>query len=416
MTAFVHQTLPCGMELAVLPLPRRHVVSFQFRVLAGMTSEPAEMLGLAQLIEETITKGTAKRTGRELADSFDAIGAGRSSGTGRETTTYSGTVLPEHFDRAIELHAEFFRTATFPQDAFEVNVQLAHQELDALEDDAQGLSDKLLDRRAWGPILGRHPLGEKETLDRITREHIESHWRTHYHAGRILIAIAGRVDPRHAADLLQRLFDGFGSSESAGRTTFDREFEPGRTHYHKDLQQQQIGIGWPAVDAAHVDFPIQQVLLGVLSGGMGARLFTEVREKLGLVYWVSAWQDMPRGSGMLFMGASTTPERCEQTYTTLLREVDRLSEDLVQEELDRAVTGVVAGQETKGDTTRSRCSELCNDLFFFGRPVPVEEKIAKIEAVTVNDVRRFLDTYPRDRLCVLTMGPKPLFGNGSEKG
>ena len=416
MTDFVHETLPCGLELAVLPLPERPVVSFQFRVLAGMTSESADKLGLAQLIEETITKGTAKRSGRELSDAFDSIGAGRNSGTGRETTTYTCIVLPEHFDRAIELYAEFFRTATFPQDAFEVNVQLAKQELDALEDDAQGLSEKMLDRHAWGPVLGRHPLGEKKTLDRIAREDIVSHWRSHYQSGRILIAVAGRIDPRHAADLLQQHFEGFGSNDKAGRGTIEPEFRPGRIHCHKELQQQQIGIGWPAADAVHDDFPIQQVVLGVLSGGMGARLFTEIREKQGLVYWVSAWQDTPRGCGMLFLGASTTPERCEQTYTTLLREVDRLSEDLTQDEVDRAVVGIVAGQETKGDTTRSRCSELCNDLFFFGRPVPVEEKIAKIEAVTVNDVRRYLDAYPRDRLCVVTMGPKTLFGNGDGNG
>ena len=270
MTDFVHQTLPCGLELAVLPLPERHVVSFQFRILAGMATESANKLGLAQLIEETITKGTAKRSGRELSDAFDAIGAGRNSGTGRETTTYTCIVLPEHFDRAIELHAEFLRTATFPRDAFEVNVQLAKQELDALQDDAQGLSDKMLDRHAWGPVLGRHPLGEKETLDRMAREDIESHWRSHYQSGRILIAVAGRIDPRHAADLLQRHFEGLGSHDKAGRDKIEPEFRPGRIHFHKELQQQQIGIGWPAVDAVHDDFPIQQVVLGVLSGGMGA--------------------------------------------------------------------------------------------------------------------------------------------------
>jgi predicted Zn-dependent peptidase len=119
---------------------------------------------------------------------------------------------------------------------------------------------------------------------------------------------------------------------------------------------------------------------------------------------------------MVFLGASTTPERCDQTFTALLREVDRLSEDLVQDELDRAVTGIVASQETRGDATRARCAELASDLFFFGRPVPPEEKVAKLQAVTIDDIRRYLAENPRDRLCVLTLGPRPLAGADAKVG
>jgi predicted Zn-dependent peptidase len=113
---------------------------------------------------------------------------------------------------------------------------------------------------------------------------------------------------------------------------------------------------------------------------------------------------------MMFLGASTTPERCDQTYDTLLREVDRLGEDLTQSELERARTGILAGWETRGDTTRSRCAELLGDLFFFGRPVPIEEKIAKIKGVTIQHIQAYLHAQRRDRLCVVTLGPRPLAG------
>ncbi len=106
--------------------------------------------------------------------------------------------------------------------------------------------------------------------------------------------------------------------------------------------------------------------------------------------------------------ASTTAERCDQTYEALLREVDRLGEDLEQDELDRARTGILANRETRGDSTRARCSELASDLFFFDRPIPVEEKIAKIKAVSIEDIKRFLATYSREQKCVFTLGPRPL--------
>ncbi len=411
---FVHESLPCGLEYGVTPLPHRHVVAFQIRVLAGASVEPIEKLGLARLVTETIDKGTEKRTGRELSDAFDAIGAGRRGSTGRESTTFTCTVLPEHFEEAMALHAEFLRTPTFPQDVFEVNLQLASQELLALEDDAHGLADKLLGQKAYGPVLGRHPLGEAETLERITRDDLESHCRSCFHAGRMVIAVAGAVEPDRVADTLGRYFDGFGPAVQDGRSPFLVEFSAGTTHYPKELEQEQIGICWPALDATHDDFSAQQVMLGVLSGGMSGRLFTEIREKQGLVYWVNAWHETPRGSGMIFLGASTTPQRCDQTYATLLREVDRLAEDIEQDELDRAVTGIVAGLETRGDSTRARCGELGSDLFFFGRPRSDEERVARVQAVTVEDVRRYLTTYPRDPRCVVTLGPRALAGEIGE--
>lgn len=413
MNEIVHQQLPSGLEYGVTPLLDRHVVSFQLRILAGMSTEPPQTLGLARLVEETLDKGTEAYTAQGLANAFDAIGAGRQSGTGRETMTFTCTVLPEHFERALELHAELLSRPKFPDDAVAVNVQLAKQELVALDDDAHGLVDKLITRQAYGPVAGRHQLGEHETLERITRTDLENYWRTHFCAGRIIAAVAGGIEPRRVADALMRHFDGFGSSRREGRGALPIEFSPRTTHHDKALEQEHIAICWPGVDATHVEFPVQQVTLGILSGGMSGRLFTEVREKRGLVYWVSAWQETPRGTGMVFLGASTTPERCAKTYTTLLHEVDRLASDITQDELDRAVTGIVANQETRGDTTRSRCAELASDLFFFGRPVPIEEKVAKVQAVTIEDIRRYLTLHPRDRLCVVTLGPRPMVSVGS---
>ncbi len=408
MRNVIHETLGCGMECGIFPLPDRHLVAFQFRVLVGVADEPVEALGLARLVEETLDKGTQTKTAQEIADAFDAIGAGRQSGTGRETMTFTCTVLPEHLTRAVELHAELLRQPTFPAEMVRIGVELTQQELIALEDDAQAVMDKLISREAYGPTLGRHPLGEKATLERIGRNDLESFWRGHFQAGRMITTVAGPVDGKSALGLLEKHFGGFGSASWAGREPHPIRFHAATKHHPKQLEQEHIALCFPGVEATHDDFPVQQVTLGILSGGMSGRLFTEVREKRALVYWVGAWQETPRGAGMIFLGASTTPERCDQTYETLLREVDRLAEDLTEDELERAITGIVAGQETRGDSTTARCGELAGDLFFFGRPVPVEEKLGKVQRVTIGDVRRYLHEHPRDRLCVMTLGPRPL--------
>lgn len=398
----------CGIEFAAEVLPGRPTAALEIRVLAGASHEPADRLGLARLIEETADKGTAHRDRRAVLDAFDAIGAQRSSATGRDTTAFGCLCLPEFLPQVIDLHAEMLRTPAFPEDACRVAIDLAIQELSSLEDDPQGLADKLISRQAYGPLVGRHPLGEKETLERITRADIVSHWQATFAAGRMLVCVAGSVDVDAVVDHLERSFEAFGSPVHAGREPLPIEFSAVRTHYSKELEQEHIGICYPGVPATHDEYPVERVMLGVLAGGMSGRLFTEVREKQGLVYWVGAWHEHPRGVGMIHLGASTTPERCDKTYHTLLREVDRLSEDLTDTEVERAIVSLVARTETRGDITRAHCSELVGDLFHYGRPIPMEEKVAKVQAVTVAAICRYLTEHRRDRLSVLTLGPREL--------
>lgn len=412
MNDVVHSRLACGLEYAVTTLPRRHIAAIQFRVMAGACSDPADRLGLARLVEETLDKETERFTGRALSDAFDAIGASRRSGAGRETSTFTCTVLPEHFERAVELHAELFRRPQFPQSAVDVHINLARQELVALEDDAQAVVDRIISREAYGPIVGRLPLGDAASLERMTRDDLVTFWRRHYRNENMVAVVSGPLEATRVAEVLERHFAGFGGANGQGKTTHPIQFTPGMHHHSKELEQEQIGICWPGVDATHRDFPTQLIMLSILSGGMSARLFTEVREKQGLVYWVSAWQENPRGAGMIFLGASTTPERCDQTYRTLLREVDRLAEDIEQDEHDRAIRSILAQRQTRGESTRAKCTELSDDLFHFGRPIPEEEKIDKIRSVTMDDVRRYLATYRRDRRCVVTLGPRPLGDGG----
>jgi predicted Zn-dependent peptidase len=410
MANVVHRQLRCGIEFAGEVLPDRHAVTAELRMFAGMAYESPEHLGLTHLVVETIDKGTAKRDGRAFSDAFDAMGARHGAWAGREAIGFQAVCLPEFMDGVVDLLAEEIRTPTFPEEAVGVAIDLARQELTSLEDDPRELADKMIVRQSYGERMGRHPLGEPETLDRISRDTIVRQWSETFGAGRMQVAVAGRFDPERVIDRLESAFEGFGVPRVDGRECFPLDFQPVRTHRDKDLEQEHIGICFPGVPLDSPWYPTQRVLLAILSGGMSSRLFTELREKQALVYWVSAWTEYPRGSGMIHLGASTTPERCDKTYTTLLREIDRLSEDLEQGELQRATTGIIARTETRGDITKARCAELANDLFHHGRIIPMEQKMKDVAAVRLEDIREFLAGHPRDRLSVVTLGPRALAG------
>lgn len=405
---YFQKRLSNGIELAIERLPGRQTVAYDIRMLTGMVDEPADRLGLAYLTEQTITKATEKRGGQALLDAFDAIGGQHGSWVGREGMGFRCLCLPEFVPEALRLHAEIIRTPSFPQEPCDVAISLAKQELTALEDDPDEIARRILTRQVFGERLGRHALGRPETIERITRDDIVRFWRENFGAARMQVAMAGNVDPASVADQLERLFAGFGEPKNDGRTPQPIEFQPVSTHQHKELEQEQIYLAWPGVSMTHADYPVERLILGVLSDGMSSRLFVEVREKLGLVYWVGAWHEHPRAGGMIFVGASATPARCDETRAVLLREVDRLAKDLTEDELRRAKTSILAKSETHGEITRTRAGELASDLFYFGRPVPLEEKNRRIAAVTSDDIRRYLAEHPRDRLSTLTLGPKAL--------
>ncbi len=403
-----HLHLENGIELACATLPHRRAVAIEFRLLAGTVDEPADRLGLARVVEETVSKGTARRDARAVSDAFDAIGASHASWTERESIRFSSLALPEYVDASIELHAEFLRTAAFPQNFVDVALELGRQELQSLQDDPQALADRHLGRQAYGPVLGRHPLGEPDALDRITREDVCAFWRSLFGAGRMQVSLAGPIEADRVADCLCRHFDGFGPPQPQGRQPRSVEFRPIRTHVEKDTEQVQIALAFQGLPKGHRHYYVQAVVLAVLTAGMSSRLFTEVREKQGLVYWISAWPEFPRGVGMVFVGASSRLEHCDRAYATILRELDRLSGDITLEELDRARTQIEVDLVIRGDRTQARSRELADDLFHYGELVPTAQKLARIRSVTLEDIREYFHEHHWQPRSVVTLGPREI--------
>ncbi len=405
---FDHRMLDCGAELAVDVLPERQCLALHFRMLTGSADDPPDLTGIGAIVERTLSKGTKSHNGRELADAFDAFGAQWGAACGRQTTLLRIVCLPEFCDEAVDLASEMFCRPTFPDEACDVAVQLAQEELVHLQDDPQELLRIDLQRQTYGPDFGRYAGGEPETLARITPRSVREHWRRGFHVGRLQVVAAGPIDAGALAQRVDRRFAGLGDPRRAGREPAAVLFSPGRHHRNKDLQQQYIGMSLRGAAKDDANFAIEQVALGVLSGGMSGRLFTEVREKQGLVYWVGAWSEQPRGVGFVHLGASTTPERCEKTYATLLRELERLGEDLSEDEVRRARDQLIAHMETEDDLTGARAAGLSDDLFHFGRPVGVQSRIDAIQAVTREAVESYARVMPRDALCVATVGPKAI--------
>ena len=408
-----HRRIAGGIQFAGEVLPSRQVACVEVRVLAGAAADPSGKLGVAGLVAETADKGTARYDMVALADAFDRIGAQRWLGSGIESTSGGVTVLVEHMPRAIELLGEIFLRPRFPADQTAVQVKLARQHLKALEDNPTRKMYQLLSARAWGDVLGRNVTGNEASLDGITRDDLDTFWRRNYQAANLQIVVTGAFVPETLQENIEATFAALGDgSPPAACGPYEPAFAAGRTHVDKDCEQQQVGLAFRALPPDHDDAFVESVVVAILSGGMSARLFTEIREKRGLAYWVRADRDFRRGAGLIRLGAGTRPERAHETLDVLLTEVERLGRDVTEEELARAKTGLIASLSTRGDSTQARAGAVSSSFFYRGRPLSFAEREAGVEAVTVDDVRRYLAAakLSPDELCILTLGPRPPAG------
>lgn len=408
-TTIVSRRLAGDVSLLAEEIPGYHTASLIVRVEGGVYTEPDDLLGAAYILEQALDKGTETHDGRQLADAFDAIGAHHAVYTGRQSWILAVSALPEHLPRSIELLGEIATTPTFPDELVHTAISLTEQELTALEDSPRGLLRRQMASQTLGPLLGRHMLGTRETLAKITPQAIRDLWKQAQGQRALSVTVAGAFDLAAVEDALLGWIERLPKEGFPVPPISDRGFSAARSHISKpDLEQTQIGISFPGVPYDDAEQATEHVLLSVLSGGSSARLFTEVREKLGLVYWVGAWHEQPRGLGLMHIGAATKPERAEQTYETLLREVARLENDLTETELERAKIGLIADSATSGAAVQQRVNDLLIDQFHLGHAVDPEEKRAAIRAVTLDDIRTYLHAHPRDALSIVTVGPRAL--------
>lgn len=407
--ASIHrQSLACGAQLAVETLPARSTAMLYLRVLSGLVDEPVEHAGIHALVEQTINKGTQRRSGRELADAFDARGARFGGMAGRQSAVFTLTCLPEFLDELIPLVAEALSEPAFPQDACKVAVDLAQQELRHLEDSPQQLLRREIQRITLGEVHGRHVGGDAQSLRRLGPADFRAHWQRAYGAQRLQIAVAGPVDSDALAQQLEQQLASLGPDVSPADDRISELPSGARAHLQKDLKQEYIAITLPGCQQTDPRYATEQVFLHVLAGGFSARLFTEVREKRGLVYWVGAWAEHPRGGGVVHVGASTTPERCRETYEVLLAELRRVADDVTEAEVDRARRGLIAHHRTEGDLTRARAASLSEGLFYPLAEIGLEPKIDAIGKVTLDQVRAYAANLPQERANVATVGPVAL--------
>jgi predicted Zn-dependent peptidase len=408
MATYERHVLDNGLRVLTAPLPQAQSVTCMVMLAAGSRYETPETNGIAHFSEHMFFKGTERRpTARQIAGEIDAIGGEFNAFTGKEYTAYYVKCAAEHRDVALDVIVDMLRNSRFDSQEIErekgVIVEEMNMYFDTPRDYIGGVYEELL----YGDQpLGWDIIGRKETVRGATRDTFMSYLDGWYHPSRMVVGVGGRIGD----GLVERVQELLGDlpARDTGAPEPTKPHVNGRVKvFTKQSDQAHLILGVPSYPLSHPDRYALQVLSNVLGGGMSSRLFTEVRERRGLAYYVFGLNHSYTDAGSLYAQAGVDINRIEEAVTTILAELRSIAADAVPaDELRKAKSF------SKGRFVLQLESPQGLILFGLRREVleqetpSLDDVLAGLEAVTAEDVQRVAQELITDeRLRLAVIGP-----------
>lgn len=381
-------------------------VAFTFMHPGGTCREPSHLAGLAGLSLELSQRGAGEFDSREVVERLDFLGVERSSTVSTFHMTMSMAAMASVLEPTLEVAAAMLRSPHFPEEELEEARQSALLELASIEDDPAQKCFKELKQLRFGEIFGRSSLGTEAGLNAISHEDCVSFHRRHCSPQGAVLAVAGNFEWESLIALVERLL---GDWQGPGET------EPGpvvshagSTHILHDSQQTHIALAYNSVPYNHPEYYRGRGIVGILSDGMSSRLFTEVREKRGLVYAVSASSHSLKDCGSVLCYAGTTSARAQETLQVTLETILGVKDGIEADELMRLKSRVRTSLVMEQESSVSRSSQMAYDWIYLGRVPDRQEILREIEQLTCeNLVEHFVKHLPSG-WSMVTIGPDPL--------
>ena len=404
MTSVRVTTLPNGLKVASDTMDQVESVSVGAWIGVGARHEPARVNGVAHMLEHMAFKGTERRSALAIAEEIEAVGGYLNAYTGREQTAYYGKVLAADVPLAIDILADILQHSVFDPQELERERQVILQEIGQAEDTPDDIIFDHFQAAAFpSQALGRPVLGSAEIVGSMKREEIKGYMQSHYGLGTMLISAAGKIEHDALVELVGRHFDALGPSERAKPEP--AAYGGGERRDERDLEQAHVVLGFPSVGYHHPDHHAVQVFSTLFGGGSASRLFQEVREKRGLAYSIYSFGSAFLDGGVFGIYAGTSPEQVTELVPVLAGELATVADTLTEAELKRAKTQLKAGMLMSRESTGNRAETLANQMLIFGRPVPIAETVAKIDAVDPAAIRRVAAMLRTGRPTVAAVGP-----------
>ncbi len=367
--------------------------SLGFFVEAGSGEEPPEKQGISHFLEHVLFKRTRRRSTVQIARAIDRLGGDVDAFTTKEYTGFYAHTLDSRFGDALDLLGEVVLSPAFDSIDIETERGVILEEIGEVNDNPDDLVHEMFVRSFWkSHPLGAPILGTAETVKSIGVRDLYRYYRERYAPGNLIVSVAGHLRSEEVLDSVEWLF----RRRAAGQANPVGRAGPGpRPHQHLQLksrrgfEQAHVCLGVEGPSQASERRFATNLLDIILGGGMSSRLFQEVREKRGLVYSIASSLNSYRLGGYEAIYAACAPKNLARVLEVTLRELKKLKRDGVRpRELLWAKENLKGNMILALESTVSRMSSQARQEFYFGRISPSEELIARVEAVTSDDVAK----------------------------
>jgi predicted Zn-dependent peptidase len=360
-------------------------------VEAGSESEPANRGGLSHFLEHVLFKRTRRRTNVAIARAVDVLGGDVDAFTTKEYTGFYAHTLDARFPEAIDLLSDVVLAPAFGAEDVENERGVILEEIGEANDNPEDLVHETFVRELWrDQPLGAPILGTEKSIRAISRGDLRTFHRARYGSGRLIVAVAGRVDAREAVERIARAFR---RNRTRPRRRSAARAEPPRANPHvtllrrRGLEQAHVCLGMPAPAFTSPRRYASSVLDVVIGGGMSSRLFQEVREKRGLAYSIGSSLHAYREGGYQTISAACATRNLQRLLEVTLAELAELRREGVRpRELRWAKENLKGGLLLAFESTVSRMSAAAREEIYFERPPRPEQWVERVEAVTAEEV------------------------------
>jgi predicted Zn-dependent peptidase len=404
----IHKTtLNNGIKIVSQNMPHFHSVSMGVWVNVGAREESPEESGLSHFIEHMIFKGTQRRTAYQIAKAFDSIGGQTNAFTSAENTCYHAKVMDTHLDIMVDILSDIFLNSVFNEKEVENERAVILQEIGMMEDSPDDYIHFLSGINFWGKnSLGRSVLGNRENIRNFDSDALKGFFSRFYQPERIIISAAGNLEHNHLVDIAGPVFE----SIRPGNGFPDRMTSDGRCQvdvHYKDLEQVHICLGTKGMSITDPRKYEYSLLNTILGGNMSSRLFQEIREKRGFAYAVYSFISSYVDTGMFGVYAGVHPDNAFKSVELILKEIFKIKKVRIDpDELRYAKEFTKGNLMLASESNDNQMVRMAQTETHYGRYIPLEEVVNKIEAVTEDDICNLAETlFPAHRFALTLLGP-----------
>jgi predicted Zn-dependent peptidase len=399
--------LPNGLIVLTERMEHLRSVAMGVWIKSGSRCEAPEINGISHFVEHMLFKGTRSRSAQHIAREMDSIGGNLDAFTGKETICFNVKSLADHVPIALDVLADLVLNPTFASTEIERERGVILEEIKIDEDNPDVLVHELFTQNFWKDHpLGKPILGTTQTVGRLDQQKLFEYHTGRFRGGNMVFSAAGDLEHDQFVEAVTQKFAPLLPGEPVYESQAPQASARILLQNKKALEQVQLCLGVPAPPITDDNRFATLILNTILGGGMSSRLFQTIREERGLAYAIYSDLSPYSDTGSLCVYAGTSAGKALEVVDLVMAEFRNLKENLLSDDELKRGKDQLKGNILMGlESSNSRMANLARQEMYFHQFFTAEEVIARIEAVTAEQIQGMAKRlFIPDRIAITLLG------------